>query len=79
MSALEAARIHAVGSDADEPGRDRSWLDESVARWARLFAGLWVFGTGIALMVRADLGVSSWDVLHDALRRQTPLSFGARS
>lgn len=28
-------------------------------------------------MVRAQLGVSSWDVLHDALRLNTPLTFGA--
>jgi uncharacterized protein len=28
------------------------------------------------LMIRADLGLSSWDVLHDAARRLTPLTFG---
>lgn len=46
-------------------------------RWLRLLAGLWVFAAGIALMVRAQLGVSSWDVLHDAVRLHTPLTFGA--
>lgn len=42
----------------------------------RLIGGLWVFGAGIALMVRANLGVSSWDVLHDALRLNSSLTFG---
>lgn len=46
------------------------------ARWLRLLAGLWVFAAGLALMVRAELGLSSWDVLHDALDRLTPLTFG---
>jgi uncharacterized membrane protein YczE len=44
--------------------------------WLRLLVGLWVFALGIALMVRADLGVSSWDVLHDALHKLTPITFG---
>ena len=53
------------------------WRIRSTAwRWTRLFTGLWVFAVGIALMVRAELGVSSWDVLHDAVRRITPLTFG---
>jgi uncharacterized membrane protein YczE len=42
-----------------------------------LLLGLWVFALGVALAVRAELGVSSWDVLHDAVRRHTPLTFGA--
>ena len=45
-------------------------------RWLRLIVGLGVFAVGLALMVRADLGLSSWDVLHDALRRISSLSFG---
>lgn len=45
--------------------------------WTRLLAGVWLFAVGIALMVRANLGVSSWDVLHDALRLHTSFSFGA--
>lgn len=47
-----------------------------LARWVRLLAGLWVFAAGLALMVRAGLGLSSWDVLHDALAGIAPLSFG---
>lgn len=45
-------------------------------RWLRLLFGLWVFAAGLALMIRADLGLSSWDVLHDALRVLSPLTFG---
>ncbi|MDQ3618872.1 MAG: membrane protein [Actinomycetota bacterium] len=45
-------------------------------RWVRLIAGLWLFAIGITLTVRADLGLSSWDVLHDAFSVHTPLTFG---
>lgn len=55
----------------------RSTLSVRAIGWFRLLAGLWLFAGGIALMVRARLGVSSWDVLHDAVRLHTPLSFGA--
>lgn len=47
-----------------------------VGRWVRLIAGLWLFAFGLATMVGTGLGLSSWDVLHDALRAITPLSFG---
>ncbi len=46
------------------------------ARAVRLIAGLWLFAIGLSLMVRANLGLSAWDVLHDALRSLTPLTFG---
>lgn len=45
--------------------------------WVRLFAGLWLFATGVVLGLRSGLGVSPWDVLHDGIRQVTPLSFGA--
>jgi uncharacterized membrane protein YczE len=45
-------------------------------RSLRLAAGLWLFASGLALMVRADLGLSAWDIFHDALRTLTPLTFG---
>lgn len=48
-----------------------------VLRSIRLLAGLAVFAMGLAAMVRAGLGLSSWDVLHDGLRLLTPLSFGS--
>lgn len=45
-------------------------------RWARLLLGLAVFALGLALMVRARLGLSPWDVLHDAIAQRTSFSFG---
>jgi uncharacterized protein len=46
------------------------------ARLARLLAGLWLFGTGEALVVNADLGNSPWTVFAQGLSVQTPLSLG---
>lgn len=47
-----------------------------VRRLIRLTAGLVLFGVSIALMVAADLGVPSWDVLHQGLARTLGLPFG---
>jgi uncharacterized membrane protein YczE len=47
-----------------------------VARAPRLVSGLLLCGTGIALMVHADLGLSPWDVLHQGLSRRTGISIG---
>ncbi|MFG3578509.1 membrane protein YczE [Micromonospora chersina] len=46
------------------------------ARLVRLLTGLALFGASVALMVRADLGLSSWDVLHQGLARRTGLPLG---
>ena len=66
-------------SPAVEPllprGRTRAGMP-LLERWARLLTGLALFALGLSLMIRAGLGLSSWDVLHDALRASTPLSFG---
>ncbi|MFC0029009.1 YitT family protein [Micromonospora chaiyaphumensis] len=45
-------------------------------RLVRLLAGLSLFGASVALMVRADLGLSSWDVLHQGLAARTGLPLG---
>jgi uncharacterized membrane protein YczE len=46
-------------------------------RWLlQLHAGLLLFGVSIALMVRARLGLDSWDVLHQGLARRTGLPLG---
>jgi len=36
-----------------------------------------LFGVSIAMQVRAGLGLTPWDVLHEGLTKQTPLSYGA--
>jgi len=48
----------------------------TMQRLTRLASGLTLFGISIALMVRAGLGVDSWDVLHQGLARSTGIPFG---
>ena len=48
-------------------------------RMPRLLVGLALFGVGIASMVRADLGLSPWDVLHQGVARHTSLTIGTVS
>jgi uncharacterized membrane protein YczE len=45
-------------------------------RLARLFTGLFLYGTAIAFMVRANLGSSPWDVFGQGLSRTVGISFG---
>lgn len=45
-------------------------------RFAQLLVGLFAYGIAIALMVRAGIGVSPWDVLTQGLAHQTGLPFG---
>lgn len=46
-------------------------------RYGRLFAGLWLYGATMALMVESGLGLDPWDVFHEGVTHHTPLSFGA--
>ncbi len=50
--------------------------DVTALRWLRLFGGLWLFGTGIALMVNARLGLGPWDVLSQGIAMRTGLRIG---
>lgn len=45
-------------------------------RIGQLFTGLFLYGFGLALMVRAGLGVSPWDVLTQGVALHTGLGFG---
>jgi uncharacterized membrane protein YczE len=45
-------------------------------RLANLYVGLVLFGLSIAMMVRSQLGLASWDVLHQGLAERTGLRFG---
>ena len=47
------------------------------ARLTILTAGLWLFGTGEACIVAADLGNSPWTVLAQGVSLNTPLGIGA--
>jgi uncharacterized membrane protein YczE len=45
-------------------------------RLAQLAGGLVLYGVSMAMQIRAGLGLNPWDVLHEGLAEQTPLSFG---
>jgi uncharacterized membrane protein YczE len=45
-------------------------------RLVQLFVGLYLYGLGIALIVRGELGVAPWDVLTQGIAKQTGLGFG---
>jgi len=45
-------------------------------RLPQLYAGLVLYGVSLALMVRGDVGLAPWDVLHSGLVRYLPITFG---
>jgi uncharacterized membrane protein YczE len=45
-------------------------------RWARLLAGIALFGLSIGMLVRADLGLGPWDVLHQGIAGRTGIPIG---
>ena len=49
---------------------------ELARRLPLLVAGLFLLGAGIAVSLRAELGVAPWDVFHQGIAKHTPLSFG---
>jgi len=48
----------------------------STRRLVQLHLGLILYGLSIALMVRAELGLDSWDVLHQGIAERTGLPMG---
>ena len=53
----------------------RSYLSISL-RFVRLIVGLFIYGLGISLMVKASIGIPPWDVLAQGISKQTNLTFG---
>lgn len=45
-------------------------------RLVQLFLGLVLYGVSLGLMVRGDLGLAPWDVLHSGLVRYVPITLG---
>jgi uncharacterized membrane protein YczE len=45
-------------------------------RLIQLYAGLALYGTSMALQIRANLGLDPWDTFHQGLSEKTGLSFG---
>ncbi|MBB5914996.1 putative membrane protein YczE [Nocardia transvalensis] len=46
-------------------------------RLCALYAGLWLYGFSMAVMIRAALGLDPWDVFHQGVAGHVPVSFGA--
>ena len=45
-------------------------------RLPQLYVGLVLYGVSLAWMVRGDLGLAPWDVLHSGLIRHLPITLG---
>lgn len=45
-------------------------------RVTQLLVGLFLYGIGIAFIVRGEIGASPWDVLTQGIANHVPLSFG---
>ena len=66
-----------------ESGQHRTLDNEGVnsallmtRRGVHLMVGLFLYGIGIALMVRGEIGAAPWDVLTQGIVNHTGLSFG---
>jgi len=46
-------------------------------RLSQLLVGLVLYGMTMAMVIRATLGNDPWDVLHQGMAKQLPISFGA--
>lgn len=53
-----------------------SGYDRLPVRLAQLLAGLSLYGISMAMMVRANLGLDPWDVLHQGIALRIGLRFG---
>jgi uncharacterized membrane protein YczE len=45
-------------------------------RLTQLYVGLVMYGASLGLMVRGDLGLAPWDVLHSGVIRHVPITLG---
>lgn len=45
-------------------------------RLGRLVVGLFLYGFTMAMMVESTLGLDPWDVFHEGVAKQVPLTFG---
>jgi uncharacterized membrane protein YczE len=57
----------------------RSILSVAPQRWLMLFSGFLMWGIGLALFVRADLGLGPWDAFHQGLGFQLGITIGQAS
>src|SRR5215510_13090220 len=57
----------------------RSILSVKPQRWLMLFGGFLSWGFGLALFVRANLGMGPWDAFHQGLGFQFGITIGTAS
>jgi uncharacterized membrane protein YczE len=57
----------------------RSLLSVRPQRWLMLFSGFLLWGLGLALFVRANLGMGPWDAFHQGLGFQLGITIGTAS
>ena len=57
----------------------RSLLSIRPQRWVMLFSGFLLWGIGLALFVRANLGLGPWDAFHQGLGFQLGITIGTAS
>ena len=49
---------------------------ETLQKFARLWIGLFIYGLGLALMLRAVIGLSPWDVFAQGLSKTFGITYG---
>ena len=47
-----------------------SWLLRATLKWGLFLLGLFLLALGSSMMITAELGVSTWDVLHLGLQKR---------
>lgn len=57
----------------------RSLISVAPQRWVMLFSGFLLWGLGLALFVRANLGMGPWDAFHQGLGFQIGITIGQAS
>ncbi len=65
-----------LGPSAEVEVVSRPSAQQLARRLPQLLIGLAMVGAGIAMLVRARLGLSPWDVLHQGISRVTGIDFG---
>ena len=63
--------------EPSRPYQPRSTTTDLVNRLVRCATGLGLFGAGIAMMLRANLGASPWEMFHQGVSRRTGISVGS--
>ncbi len=78
LRTTSSTALRAGGGLRSAPARARRHprRDTHHARTLQLLAGLLAVGSGIGMLIRADLGVASWDVLHVGLAGVTGWTVG---